>query len=327
VGRHRSPDRAHEPLRDDDTGKGDLAWTAATDNTGVALYNVHRGTLPGVVAGAGNRIGQSRDDDYRTRASRRAYYYVVTAQDAGGTVGPRSNEFGLVAQADVTPPSAHRDRTLLGASLSGVVTITRTRPTTSPSPACSSCSDGAALGAEDWPLPTRCWNTGLCRERRAHPSPREPATRAGTRPNAPNVGVTVSNTAIQGLVAAYRSTTGRERVARDSSHLREQRHGHGTTWTTSGHTLEAMVFASNSYADTPNSVSLDISGTRLTIEMWANITAGSSVDYVLVQKPWVGDRPDVPLLPVRHRVRRQRSAHARLLLRQHGRANRSDRSR
>ena len=37
----------------------DLAWGPASDNTGVAQYNVHRSNMPGFTPTAGNRIGQT----------------------------------------------------------------------------------------------------------------------------------------------------------------------------------------------------------------------------------------------------------------------------
>ena len=39
-------------------GSATLSWTAATDNTGVALYNVHRSTIAGFQPTTSNRIGQ-----------------------------------------------------------------------------------------------------------------------------------------------------------------------------------------------------------------------------------------------------------------------------
>jgi concanavalin A-like lectin/glucanase superfamily protein len=42
----------------------------------------------------------------------------------------------------------------------------------------------------------------------------------------------------------------------------------------------------------PNSPSLNISGTAITISMWVNITDSSTTDYVLISKPWVqGSQP------------------------------------
>src|SRR5206468_1797977 len=45
-------------------GKVVLTWTAASDASGVALYNIHRGTLPGVVPTAVNRVGGSATTGY-----------------------------------------------------------------------------------------------------------------------------------------------------------------------------------------------------------------------------------------------------------------------
>ena len=87
-------------------GKVDLTWTAATDNTSVVLYNIHRGTLPGVTPSSANRVGLSATTGFTdTGFPSGSYFYVVTAQDTGGNVGPASNETGVVAEADVTPPT------------------------------------------------------------------------------------------------------------------------------------------------------------------------------------------------------------------------------
>ena len=52
-------------------GTASLTWTASTDNTGVARYNVHRSTTSGFTPGAANRIGQATATSFvNTRASR-----------------------------------------------------------------------------------------------------------------------------------------------------------------------------------------------------------------------------------------------------------------
>jgi hypothetical protein len=50
----------------------------------------------------------------------------------------------------------------------------------------------------------------------------------------------------------------------------------------------ALVFdGAGDYAEAPNSVSLDIGGTGLTIAFWVKVNStGSGVDYVIVGKPW-----------------------------------------
>jgi hypothetical protein len=83
-----------------------LTWTAATDNVGVARYNVHRGTTSGFTPSAANRIAQPTGTSYAdTGLATGAYFYKVTAEDAAGNVGNASNE-ATSTVADATPPSA-----------------------------------------------------------------------------------------------------------------------------------------------------------------------------------------------------------------------------
>ena len=58
-------------------GSATLTWTASTDNTGVALYNVHRSATPGFQPTTANRVGQTTTTTphagaRRVRAIRRA---------------------------------------------------------------------------------------------------------------------------------------------------------------------------------------------------------------------------------------------------------------
>jgi concanavalin A-like lectin/glucanase superfamily protein len=82
-----------------------LSWNAASDNVGVTGYNVHRSTTSGFVPSLSNRIAQPTGTSYAD--SGRApgtYYYVVTARDAAGNVGPPSDQ----ASATIVnnPPTA-----------------------------------------------------------------------------------------------------------------------------------------------------------------------------------------------------------------------------
>ena len=82
-----------------------LSWNAAGDNVGVTGYNVHRSTTSGFVPSLSNRIAQPTGTSYAD--SGRApgtYYYLVTARDAAGNVGPPSNQ----ASATIVnnPPTA-----------------------------------------------------------------------------------------------------------------------------------------------------------------------------------------------------------------------------
>ena len=70
-------------------GQVSLSWGAATDNIGVARYNVHRGTTAGFTPSAANRIAQPTGTSYVDSAlTPGTYYYRVTAEDAAANVGP-----------------------------------------------------------------------------------------------------------------------------------------------------------------------------------------------------------------------------------------------
>ena len=86
-------------------GQVALCWAAATDNVGVARYNVHRSTTAGFTPSAANRIAQPSGTSYTdTGLAAGTYYYKVTAEDAAGNVGPASNE----ASATVAPTRRRR---------------------------------------------------------------------------------------------------------------------------------------------------------------------------------------------------------------------------
>jgi fibronectin type 3 domain-containing protein len=83
-----------------------LSWTGATDDRGIARYNVHRSTSAGFTPSAANRIAQPTGTSY-TDAGRPAgtYFYRVVAEDTGGHLGPSSNEATATVTGDVTPPT------------------------------------------------------------------------------------------------------------------------------------------------------------------------------------------------------------------------------
>ena len=84
-----------------------LSWTAATDNTAVARYNVHRGTTAGFTPSVANRIAQPTGTTYTdTGLAAGTYYYRVTAEDAAGNIGPASSEATGTTTGDVVAPSA-----------------------------------------------------------------------------------------------------------------------------------------------------------------------------------------------------------------------------
>jgi chitodextrinase len=74
-----------------------LSWTAATDNIGVAGYNILRN---------GTKVGTSTTTTYTDNglASNTTYTYTVTAFDAAGNVSPASNSVTVTTPASTTPP-------------------------------------------------------------------------------------------------------------------------------------------------------------------------------------------------------------------------------
>ena len=87
-------------------GKATLSWGSATDNVGVARYNVHRASSAGFTPSLANRIAQPTTTGYVDNTSPGSYFYKVTAEDAAGNVGPASNEAAATVTADTTAPSA-----------------------------------------------------------------------------------------------------------------------------------------------------------------------------------------------------------------------------
>jgi fibronectin type 3 domain-containing protein len=98
-------------------GQVGLSWGAATDNVGVARYDVYRGTSAGFTPTTANRIAQPTGNSYiDDNLATGTYYYKVTAEDAAGNLSPPSNEASGTSSADTTAPSAPSN---LAASTSG----------------------------------------------------------------------------------------------------------------------------------------------------------------------------------------------------------------
>ena len=91
-----------------------LIWNAATDDVGVARYDVYRGTSAGFTPTGSNRVAQPGGTTYGdTGLAPRTYYYKVAAEDAAGNVSSASNEVTATI-ADTTAPSAPASLTATG---------------------------------------------------------------------------------------------------------------------------------------------------------------------------------------------------------------------
>jgi len=265
-----------------------LTWTAATDNVGVARYNVHRGA-PGLTPTPANRVGTSATTSFTdTGFATGTYTYVVTAEDLGGNVGPKSDEATTAAVADTVPPSVSMTSPASGTVLAGVATVTAAASDDIGVAGVQFLLDGAALGIEDTAAPYATdWLTGQSANGPHLLSARARDARGNTT-DSMGVPVTVANTGIPGLKLAYSFDEGSGALIRDSSGCANRGSVVGATWTAAGHTGSSLSYdGAGDDVQAPNSTSINISGKGLTIEMWVNITAGSSLDYALLAKPWV----------------------------------------
>ncbi|HEY1285351.1 MAG TPA: galactose oxidase-like domain-containing protein [Solirubrobacterales bacterium] len=87
-------------------GTATLSWTAATDDTGVTAYNVHRSSTPNFTPSLANRVGRTGSTTFSdTGAPVGTWYYKVTAEDAAGNVGEPSAEASATVTADTEAPS------------------------------------------------------------------------------------------------------------------------------------------------------------------------------------------------------------------------------
>src|SRR5262249_20102697 len=106
-------------------GRVSLAWGAATDNVGVARYDVYRSPTSGFTPSAANRIAQPTATTFADSGlAPGTYYYRVTAEDAAGNVGPAGNEANATATADTTAPTVQITAPPAGSNVSGTVTVT-----------------------------------------------------------------------------------------------------------------------------------------------------------------------------------------------------------
>jgi galactose oxidase-like protein/concanavalin A-like lectin/glucanase superfamily protein/Big-like domain-containing protein len=278
------------------TGKASLSWTAATDNAGVALYNVHRGTSPNFNPTPANRVGQTPSTAFDdTGFATGTYRWVVTAQDAYGNVGPKSNEATTSVVADTTPPTVSLTAPAPGTTVVGVVTMSATADDDVGIAGVQFLLDGQSFGAEDTTAPFSIpWSSGLSSNGPHNVAARARDARGNTTTAAP-VAVTVANGQLQGLVLAYALDEGTGTIARDSSGNGNRGSIVNALWTGSGHTGSALLFDGIAdYVSTPNSATVNVGGQGLTVEMWANITSSSTLDYVLLGKPWTPGTTGTP---------------------------------
>ena len=251
-------------------GSASLTWTAATDNTGVASYNVHRSTAPGIAPMLANRIAQAMATSF-VDIGRAAgtYFYVVTAQDVVGNISGPSNEAVAVVTGDITAPSVIVTAPAAGATVSGLITVSATASDDSGVAGVQFQVDGVNVGAEDTAAPfSLSWSTASVPNGQ-HAVTAVARDAAGNSTESAAVDVNVANTqpSPSGLVAAYNFDAGSGLVVEDRS-------GNGNTGTiagaawTAGHIGGALSFDGvNDWVTVNDSPSLSLT-TGMTLEAW-----------------------------------------------------------
>lgn len=207
-----------------------LSWSAASDNVGVVRYNVHRSTSPNFTPSAANRVGQTAGLSYTDAGlPTGTFYYLVTAEDAAGNVGPASNQASATVAGDTTPPTVSITAPSGGTTVSGSVSLTAAAGDNVGVVGVQFYLNGVPLGAEDTAAPySITWNTG------GTPNGTYTLTAvardaAGNTTTSDAVSVTVNNTSAPGLVAAWGFEEASGSTTADAT-------GNGQTGTLSGAT-------------------------------------------------------------------------------------------
>jgi hypothetical protein len=262
-------------------GTAALTWTAATDNTAVSAYNVHRSTTSGFPPALANRIAQVTTTSFvDTGAAAGTYFYVVTAQDVVGNVSAPSNEAVADVTADVTPPTVSLTSPAAGATISGTVTVTASASDDVSVAGVQLRVNGVNTGAEDTSAPYAiAWNSASVAN---SPYTLTVVARdgAGNVTESADVLVTVSNAqTATGLVAAYNFDEAAGPTIADRSG-----NGHtgtiaGATWV-AGRTGGALSFDGvNDWVTVNDAPALSLT-TAMTLEAW--VMPSTVVDWQTV---------------------------------------------
>jgi hypothetical protein len=263
-----------------------LAWQAATDNTGVSIYNIHRSPTSGFIPSSANQVGQSTATTYSASGmAAGTYYYVVTAQDVAGNVSAPSNEAGVTVLADTTPPGVSIASPADQSTISGAIALTASASDNVSVAGVLFKVDGVAIGSEKTSAPYSInWNSATVANG-VHTLTAVARDTTGNQAQA-SVSITVSNTtqAPTGLVAAYGFNEASGTQVADASGYGNNGTMSGATRSTSGHSGGALSFnGSSSFVSVPDSNSLDLT-TGMTLEVWVRPTSGSGWRSVILKE-------------------------------------------
>jgi hypothetical protein len=267
-------------------GTAALTWSASSDDSGVALYNVHRSTTSGFQPAASNRVGQTTATTFTSSGlATGAFYFVVTAQDVAGNISHPSNEAFVTVLGDATPPSVSITAPADQSAVSGSTTVTALASDDVGVVGVQFTLDGSALGAERMAPPySLMWNTATT-SNGSHTVAAVARDAAGNRSQASEY-VVVSNASTNpsGLVAAYGFNEASGVQVIDAS-------GQGNTGTISSATRTktgrfggALSFnGTSAWVTVADAPSLELASS-LTFEAWVSPTSGNGWRSVLLKE-------------------------------------------
>jgi Concanavalin A-like lectin/glucanases superfamily/Bacterial Ig-like domain/Bacterial Ig domain len=276
-----------------------LSWGPATDNVGVVRYNVYRSTVSGFTPSTSNRVGQPTGTTFtNTGVAPGTHYYKVRAEDAGGNLGPSSNQASAVISADTVPPTVSLTSPSPGSTVGGLVALAATAADNIGVLGVQFRIDGVNLGAEDVAPPFEAsWNTHLV-SNGAHTLTAVARDGGGNTATA-TANVTVSNTSVSptGLRASYALNETSGSTVADWS-------GNGNNGTTSGSTWIAGQFGnaasfdgSNDRINLPATLGTFYNG-GFTLEAW--VRKSTTKKDVMVLGSWVAAQGGGPMIWVDH---------------------------
>jgi Concanavalin A-like lectin/glucanases superfamily/Domain of unknown function (DUF1929)/Bacterial Ig domain/Bacterial Ig-like domain/Galactose oxidase, central domain len=268
-------------------GQVQLSWNAATDDNGVVRYNVHRGTTPGFVPSAANRVAQPTSTSYTDLVAAGTWYYRVTAEDGAANVGPASNEASAAATADVTPPTVTMTAPAAGATVTGNVTVSASASDNVGVAGVQFKLDGADLAGEDTSAPFSVTWDARSASNGNHTLTAVARDGASNRTTAQTINVTVDNPPVDlsGLVGAWGFEAGTGTAAVDSSPAgNDGTLNGGTAWATAGRFGKGLTFdGSDDRVTIADADTLDLA-IGMTVEAWVNPTAVTNWRTVLMKE-------------------------------------------